>query len=168
MVRDYDYYRRALEGRPLPLAFVDLDAFDQNVRDIARRATGRPIRVASKSLRSVALIERVLASDPIYRGILCFSTNEAVFLSERGLDDLVVAYPTTQARSIASVCQQLTKGKLITLMVDCPEQVEQANSVATQSESIHNCAPASSWRLHVGHKIPALRGSPRTIQRGPS
>jgi D-serine deaminase-like pyridoxal phosphate-dependent protein len=56
MIRTYDYYRRALEGHPLPLAFVDLDAFDQNASDIARRAQGRRIRTASKSLRSVALI----------------------------------------------------------------------------------------------------------------
>ena len=136
MVRDYDYYRRALEGHPLPLAFVDLDAFDQNARDIARRAQGRRIRTASKSLRSVALIKRVLAADPTYQGILCFSPDEAVSLSEQGLNDLVVAYPTSQARSIASVCKQLAQGKLITLMVDCTQHVEQANRIATQSHVV--------------------------------
>jgi D-serine deaminase-like pyridoxal phosphate-dependent protein len=45
-----------------PLAVVDLDAFDANAADLARRAGGKPIRVASKSLRVPALIERALAS----------------------------------------------------------------------------------------------------------
>ena len=36
-----------------PLAVVDLDAFDANARDLASRAAGTPIRVASKSLRTL-------------------------------------------------------------------------------------------------------------------
>ena len=34
-----------------PLAALDLAAFDANAADLARRAGGLPIRVASKSLR---------------------------------------------------------------------------------------------------------------------
>ena len=47
---------------PTPLMVVDLDAFDANAADLARRAGGKPIRVASKSLRVPALIERALAT----------------------------------------------------------------------------------------------------------
>ena len=41
---------------PTPIAVVDLDAFDANAADLVRRAAGKPIRVASKSLRVPALI----------------------------------------------------------------------------------------------------------------
>ena len=44
-----------------PLMVVDLDAFDANADDLVRRAGGKPIRVASKSLRVPALLERALA-----------------------------------------------------------------------------------------------------------
>ena len=42
----------ALPEQPsTPTYVVDLDAFDANAADLARRAGGKPIRVASKSLR---------------------------------------------------------------------------------------------------------------------
>ena len=44
-----------------PLVVVDLDAFDANAADLARRAGGKSIRIASKSLRVPALIERASA-----------------------------------------------------------------------------------------------------------
>ncbi len=40
-----------------PFAIVDLDAFDHNAADLARRAAGHPIRVASKSIRVRELVE---------------------------------------------------------------------------------------------------------------
>ena len=53
----------ALDPPPsTPLMVVDLDAFDANARDLAGRAGGKPIRVASKSLRVPALIARALAA----------------------------------------------------------------------------------------------------------
>ena len=48
---------------PTPLMVVDLDAFDANADDLVRRAAGKPIRVASKSVRVPALLRRALARD---------------------------------------------------------------------------------------------------------
>ena len=45
-----------------PFAVVDLDAFDRNAADLLRRAGGKPVRLASKSVRCRALIERALAA----------------------------------------------------------------------------------------------------------
>ena len=44
-------YDRATAHLDAPLAIVDLDAFDANADDLVRRAGGKPIRVASKSVR---------------------------------------------------------------------------------------------------------------------
>ena len=52
-----------------PTYVVDLDPFDSNAADLARRAAGTPVRVATKSLRVPALIERALAS-PGFSGLL--------------------------------------------------------------------------------------------------
>ena len=49
----------AAHGTPLPTPtmVVDLDAFDANADDLVRRAGGKPVRVASKSLRIPALVQ---------------------------------------------------------------------------------------------------------------
>ncbi len=94
-------YDRATAGLDPPLALVDLDAFDRNADDLTRRAAGRPIRVATKSLRCRYLIERALAR-PGYRGVMCYSLPEALWLHAQGSsDDLLVAYPTVDAQRAA-------------------------------------------------------------------
>ena len=65
------------------MVVVDLDAFDANAADLARRAGGKPIRVASKSLRVPALIERALAA-PGLPGVLAYTLREALWLVRAG------------------------------------------------------------------------------------
>src|SRR5690242_20310153 len=81
---DYRYYREIFRGRPMPCAYLDLDLFDENIREIASRAGGKRIRVASKSLRCVAAIRRVLEADACFQGIMCFTAREAVYLTSQG------------------------------------------------------------------------------------
>src|SRR5687768_15647965 len=77
---DYNAYRRAFHGVPMPFAFVDLDLLKFNIRQTVIRARGKRIRIASKSIRSVPLIELILASNPAFQGIMCFTAPEAVWL----------------------------------------------------------------------------------------
>ena len=124
MIRKYQYYRKIFKDKELPLAFVDLDLFDENVRAIIERAGQKRIRVASKSIRCTHLIKRILDSSPKYQGIMCFTLPEAVFLSQAGFDDLLAAYPCCQPKLITSVCEEVKKGKSITLMLDSAEHVK--------------------------------------------
>ena len=50
----------ATAGLEPPFAVVDLDAFDANAADLLARARGKPVRLASKSVRCRALIDRAL------------------------------------------------------------------------------------------------------------
>jgi D-serine deaminase-like pyridoxal phosphate-dependent protein len=59
---DHAGLKQALQGRTLPAAYVDLAAFDANVQQTLARAGQLPIRIATKSLRCVPLIKRVLAA----------------------------------------------------------------------------------------------------------
>ena len=43
-----------------PIAAVDLAAFDDNATQLVARSGGKPVRVASKSVRCRELIQRVL------------------------------------------------------------------------------------------------------------
>src|SRR5690606_4115066 len=53
---NYADYRQLFAGYSLPLAFVDLGRLEANGRAMAERARHRPIRVATKSIRSVDLL----------------------------------------------------------------------------------------------------------------
>lgn len=128
--RDYAYYKEVFNGRPLPFAYLDLDLFDQNIREIATRARGRQVRLASKSLRSVAVLRRIFAADPIFHGIMCYTAQEAAYLATQGFNDLLIGYPAWHQDDIAAVARATAAGTSITLMVDSPEHVEQIETVA--------------------------------------
>lgn len=127
--RTYPYYKNAFEGQAMPFAYVDLDFFDQNIKDILERANRKNIRIASKSIRCVQLMRRILDYSDQYQGIMCFTATEAVWLSRQGFDDLLVAYPTFQAKHIEGVAQEVQKGKKIYLMTDKLEHLQQINKI---------------------------------------
>ncbi len=127
---DYQRYSKSINGRQLPLAYVDLDNLEQNAQAILQRAGGKPVRVVSKSLRSVEIIKRLLAYSPQFQGVMCFHPDEAAFLAEQGVDDLLVAYPTMQVAAIESACKATKEGKLIVLMVDSAAHVNRIDEVA--------------------------------------
>lgn len=135
MRSQYEYYKNAFAAEELPFAFVDLDLFDKNVQDILPRAGQKKIRIASKSMRCTTLMRRVLESNKQYQGIMCYTALEAVWLSEQGFDDLLVAYPTYQKKHIAAVAQELQKGKKIYLMVDRMEHLDRLNEVGKASNT---------------------------------
>ena len=128
--RDYGFYRNALAGQRLPAAFIDLDALSANLADLRARAGDLPIRLVTKSIRSVAILRRVLASGPQLRGLMCYSPAEAAWLASQGFDDLLVAYPSVEPDDLRAVAAQLRAGRRITLMVDGAEQVRRIASVA--------------------------------------
>jgi len=64
----YNYYRDVFNSVPMPVAFGDLDCFDANIHAILARANGKFIRVASKSLRCVKLLRRILTTSNQFRG----------------------------------------------------------------------------------------------------
>src|SRR5262249_1103917 len=99
----YARYREAFRRHHLPCAFVDVELFLRNVRDVAARSAGKPIRVASKSVRSVGLLRRVFEADPAYRGVMALSAAEAGYLAGQGVDDVLVAHPRTGATAVAPV-----------------------------------------------------------------
>jgi D-serine deaminase-like pyridoxal phosphate-dependent protein len=128
--RDYAWYRAALADARLPAAFIDLDQFDANLELLRRRAGGLPIRLVTKSIRSVAILRRLVAAGPFVRGLLCYSPAEAAWLAGQGFDDLVVAYPSVEPHDLRAVATRLRAGHGITLMVDNATQVRKIAAVA--------------------------------------
>jgi D-serine deaminase-like pyridoxal phosphate-dependent protein len=120
---DYERYEAAFAGIDAPFAFVDLDAMWANADDLLRRANGKPIRVATKSLRCRALIESTLAWNRGFRGLMTFTLDESLWLTERGLRDLLLAYPTTDRAALAQFAR-LEMEQAPVLMVDSTEHLD--------------------------------------------
>ncbi|MFF3348592.1 amino acid deaminase/aldolase [Streptomyces sp. NPDC002779] len=115
-------YDRATAHLDAPLAIVDLDAFDANADDLVRRAAGKPIRVASKSVRCRALLERVLARDG-FAGIMSFTLAESLWLARSGFDDILLAYPSADRAGFAELTSDPKLAGAVTVMIDDPAQL---------------------------------------------
>jgi D-serine deaminase-like pyridoxal phosphate-dependent protein len=89
---------------------------------VVAQAGQKRIRVASKSVRSIALLRRILAANPRIQGVMCFTAREAVYLAGLGFDDLLIGYPAVHPADLAEVTRATADGARITLMVDSGEQ----------------------------------------------
>jgi D-serine deaminase-like pyridoxal phosphate-dependent protein len=133
-LRRLDAATAALEA---PFAIVDLAAFRTNAAAMTRRAGGKPIRLASKSVRCRQLIEQVLGFDG-FRGILAFTLPEALWLAGHGSsDDIVVAYPTVDRAAIGRLASDARLAAAITLMVDGREHLELIEKAAAGVANPH-------------------------------
>jgi D-serine deaminase-like pyridoxal phosphate-dependent protein len=151
--RDYAYYRGALAGQTLPRAFVDLDALEANIAMLRRRAGSLLIRIVTKSIRSVAMLRRLLALGPPFKGLLCYSPAEAAWLAAQGFDDLVVAYPSVEPHDIHAVARQISAGRQITLMVDHRDQLDRLEALAAAADV---CLPVAI-DLDMSSDFPGIR-----------
>jgi D-serine deaminase-like pyridoxal phosphate-dependent protein len=87
------------------------------------RAGGKPIRVASKSVRCRALLHRILGRDAGFKGLMTFTLDETLWLQGQGFDDLLLAYPTTDRAALAALAKLEGDGRPI-VMVDSAEQLD--------------------------------------------
>lgn len=159
IVELFQRYEAATRSLEPPFAMVDLGALWHNANDLTRRAAGKPIRLASKSVRCHALQQRVLGRDG-FRGTLCFTLPEALWLASSGFDDLVVAYPTANRSAISQLARRVAERPelRLALMVDSEEHLDlitNANDVASRIDVCID-VDASSWlvagRVKVGVK----------------
>ncbi|WP_028046219.1 alanine racemase [Cellulomonas sp. URHE0023] len=142
---------QATQGLPAPLAVVDLDAVDLNATDLVRRAAGTPIRVASKSVRVRAVLQRVLARDG-FAGVMAYSLREALWLVSQGVDDVLLGYPTVDTDALDKLAADPAAVAAVTLMVDDVAQVDlAARSAAAHGVTVRLCLDVdASLRVRIG------------------
>ncbi len=144
-----------------PFAVVDLDAFDANAADLLRRAGGKPVRLASKSVRCRALAAR--AHERGLQGTLAFTLPEALWLEE---DDVVVGYPTVDRAALRELAGGPARER-VTVMADCREHLDAlAAAGATAGAPVRVCVDvdASWWALGGRVRIGAKRSPLRTVE----
>jgi D-serine deaminase-like pyridoxal phosphate-dependent protein len=169
-VEAYQRFESVFSEVQAPFAFVDLDAVWANAADMLRRSRGKPIRVASKSIRSRPVLERLLDLDPGFQGVLCFTLPEALWLWERGLRNLVVAYPTTDRACLTRLARITSEDpdEAPVVMVDSPEHldlIEEAASSFVAPVRVAMDIDLSWWPLRGLVKVGPKRSPIRTAEQ---
>jgi D-serine deaminase-like pyridoxal phosphate-dependent protein len=170
MFTDEQYltYRSALRGRRLPLAFIDLQAFDANVETVRRivAPTGKTIRLGTKSIRCEPLLRRIFQrGGEHFRGLLTFTVEESGWLAGKGYDDMIVAYPTFQPSDLALLAEMRRAGKQVMLMADHIEHLRALSAIGRQAavemlaclEVDMSYRPAGLRGVHLGLRRSPLR-----------
>jgi D-serine deaminase-like pyridoxal phosphate-dependent protein len=160
-------YEAAFDGVEAPFAFVDLDAMWSNGDDMLRRAGGKPIRVASKSVRCRPLLERILARDQGFQGLLTYTLPETLWLAEHGFSNLVVAYPTADRHALAALAAATESDHdgAPVVMVDSSEHldlIERASAATRAPVRVAMEIDVGYWILGGRVKIGAKRSPIRT------
>jgi D-serine deaminase-like pyridoxal phosphate-dependent protein len=172
-----------VRGRSLPALLLDLDAFDRNVakiRDAAQKA-GKPLRIASKSLRCPELQARILRSNPagmprVFQGVLTYSLAESLYLAERhdpaqeGPLDLLLAYPSLETDSLPRLAETLRKHPgFLTVMVDDRLHLEfwadfckrhsltQKLPICIDLDQSYRVSPSARASVHLGVRRSPIR-----------
>ena len=153
-----------------PFAFVDLDAMWANAADMLRRAQGKPIRLASKSLRCRPLLELILDRDPGFHGILSFTLTEMLWLAEQGFEDLLLAYPTVDTGALAELAMRSAASPQAApiVMVDSVEHLDLIGSVlGSGAAPVRLCIDidAGWWALGGRVKVGPKRSPVHTAEQ---
>ena len=161
-------YDRATAHLDAPVAIVDLEAFDANAADLVRRAAGKPIRVASKSVRCRVLLERALAQEG-FAGIMAYTLAESLWLARTGFDDVLLAYPSADRPGFAELTADPKLARTVTVMVDDPAQLDliDASRGAGGTETVRVCVELDTCLRKFGGRlrIGALRSPLHTPER---
>ena len=166
----YERFEAIFSEVQAPFAFVDLDAVWANSADMLRRARGKPLRIASKSVRSRPVLERLLDLDPGFQGVLGFTLPEAIWLWDQGFRDIVVAYPTADRACLTRLARITSEDpeEAPVVMVDSTEHLDLIEEAATSFVAPVRVAidiDLSWWPLRGRLKIGPKRSPVRTAEQ---
>jgi D-serine deaminase-like pyridoxal phosphate-dependent protein len=166
VTRDGARILRALAGIPLPAACVDLDAFDANIDRLFApvRAAKKRVRIASKSVRSPALMKHIAErGGDLVIGYMTASASETAYYAENGVRDLLLAYPTVQPSDAALLASANRHGTAAVVVDDEAQLAALADAARAAQTTIPIVLDIdTSWRpvgprIHVGVRRSPLR-----------
>ncbi|OFW64359.1 MAG: hypothetical protein A2Y74_02550, partial [Actinobacteria bacterium RBG_13_63_9] len=163
----YARYRQGVKDQRLPLALVDLDAVDRNSEILLAdaRERGKRLRLASKSIRCLALIRHIVErGGGVVRGILSYTVEEGAYLLEEGFDDVLVAYPSVQPSDARILARSNRGAATLAIVVDSPDHLARLDAAGqTEGSRIPVVVEVDlSWRplhgiVHLGVRRSPLR-----------
>jgi len=162
----YTALERATAHLEPPFAVIDVAALHANAASMVKRAAGKPIRLASKSVRCRAVSSAVLQLDG-YAGVLALTLAEALWLADGddGVTDVVVGYPTADRASLRALAADERLASRVTIMVDSAAQLDLVEAaVGTGGHQIRVCLDLDAslklagGRIHLGPRRSPVHG----------
>ena len=166
----HERFERIFAEVEAPFAFVDLEAMWANADAMLERSAGKSVRVASKSVRSRALLEAILGRDERFQGLMTYTLPETLWLAEQGFEDLLLAYPTADVGALEELALRSAAnpaGAPI-VMVDCVRHLEMIESVLGKgAPPLRVCidVDASWWWLGGRVKIGPKRSPIHSVEQ---
>ena len=163
--QQWQRYRRVLAAERLPAAVVDVDAFERNIDRMIEplRAAGKRLRIATKSLRCPALVERVRErAGDLAIGLMTYTAGETAWWASHGATDLLLAYPTVRSADTDDLAIANRSATAATVVDDR----DQVTAIAKAARRAGTIVPLVieldvSWRplgaMHVGVRRSPLR-----------
>lgn len=101
-----------------PFAWLQLDALDHNIRFVNEVCEDKPVRIATKSIRSVSALRYIQQKLTHCSGLMTFTAAETLYLIEQGFDQLLLGYPVMEAQAVKKLLHHVKAGVDVTFMVD--------------------------------------------------
>jgi D-serine deaminase-like pyridoxal phosphate-dependent protein len=140
-----------------PFAALDLEVLRHNAATLVRRAGGKPVRVASKSVRCRHVLDIALATSG-FAGVMAYSLPEALWLARNGIGDVLMGYPTVDRTALAALAADDALLESVTLMVDDLHQLDVVREAAGDAP-VRVCLDVDA-SLRVGSLHLGVRRSP--------
>jgi D-serine deaminase-like pyridoxal phosphate-dependent protein len=168
--QSHERYERIFAAVEAPFAFVDLDAMWANADAMLERAGGKPIRVATKSIRCRALIEEILRHDQGFAGLMTYTLPETLWLAEQGFENLLLAYPTADEEALGELALRSVANPAGAPMitVDCAAHLDAIESVlGAGAAPVRVCieVDAGWWALGGRIKVGPKRSPVHTVEQ---
>lgn len=135
-----------------PSAWLDLDAVDHNIAIVKQKTANKNLRIASKSVRSVAMLRYVQKKLPNFIGLMSYSAAESLYLLEQGFNDILCAYPQLDTSSIAATLPYTAQGNNMVWMVDRLEHCYLLNEIGKQ----HGVTLEVCVDINVSSRFPGI------------
>ncbi len=124
--------RHAVADLDPPFAVLSAPAWRANADDLVRRAAGKPIRIATKSIRVTEMLRQLL-DRPGFRGLMAYTLPEALWLADQGFSDILVAYPSAHRAALTRVATDPSAAAAVTVMIDSVEHLDLLAGLAPAS-----------------------------------
>lgn len=156
----------------LPAAVVDLEAFDANLAWIRGALLGKTLRIATKSIRHLGLLQRIATQLGTIPRLMSYSIAEAEFLAAAGFKDILLAYPLATVAEAERAARLNTHSDcVVSCVVDCEAHVALleagAKSLSTNIPVTLDVDASMRWlndNVHVGVRRSPLHAPQDILQ----
>lgn len=142
---DYQSYQKAIALLNRPCAFLDLNHLEENINKVLADLKGKKLRIATKSIRSVAVLNDILKfiqhnsiDKECVSGLMAYHPQEALDLARElkltDGQDILIAYPYMGQQLIEKTLNQISDEK-ITFMCDLPEHLHLLAKLANEKNT---------------------------------